>query len=118
MDRGNEANPQAFASQAVMSIQHLGLPFEKVNPNGGAIAMGHPLGATGARQIATAMAEAKREKKRIFVTSMCIGSGMVSLRVVFDNESMLMSRVWPPCLSMSSNVLSGCRRRFVASMQL
>jgi acetyl-CoA acyltransferase 1 len=62
-----------------MSIQHLGLPFEKVNPVGGAIAFGHPLGATGARQIATAMAEAKREKKRIFVTSMCIGSGMVSL---------------------------------------
>lgn len=69
---------EAFASQAVMSIQHLGLPFEKVNPVGGAIAMGHPLGATGARQVATAMAEAKREKKKIFVTSMCIGSGMVS----------------------------------------
>lgn len=65
-----------------MSIQHLGLPFEKVNPVGGAIAMGHPLGCTGARQIATAMSEAKREKKKIFVTSMCIGSGMVS-RLVF-----------------------------------
>jgi len=70
---------EAFASQAVMSVQHLQLPFEKVNPNGGAIAMGHPLGATGARQIATAMAEAKREKKKVFVTSMCIGSGMVSV---------------------------------------
>jgi acetyl-CoA acetyltransferase len=61
-----------------MSIQHLKIPFEKVNPVGGAIAMGHPLGATGARQIATGFAEAKREKKKIFVTSMCIGSGMVS----------------------------------------
>lgn len=61
-----------------MSIQHLHLPYEKVNPNGGAIAMGHPLGCTGARQVATALSEAKREKKKIFVTSMCIGSGMVS----------------------------------------
>lgn len=61
-----------------MSVQHLHLPFEIVNPNGGAIAMGHPLGCTGARQIATAFAEAKREKKKVFVTSMCIGSGMVS----------------------------------------
>ena len=40
--------------------------------------MGHPLGCTGARQIATALSEAKREKKKVFVTSMCIGSGMVS----------------------------------------
>ncbi|GFZ44584.1 acetyl-CoA C-acyltransferase [Saitozyma sp. JCM 24511] len=75
----------AFASQAVMSIQHLKIPFEKVNPVGGAIAMGHPLGATGARQIATAFAEAKREKKKIFVTSMCIGSGM-GMAAVFVNE--------------------------------
>ncbi|RSH83948.1 3-ketoacyl-CoA thiolase with broad chain length specificity [Saitozyma podzolica] len=68
-----------------MSIQHLKIPFEKVNPVGGAIAMGHPLGATGARQIATGFAEAKREKKKIFVTSMCIGSGM-GMAAVFVNE--------------------------------
>jgi len=65
-----------------MSIQHLHLPFEIVNPNGGAIAIGHPLGCTGARQIATAFSEAKREKKKVFVTSMCIGSGMVSLSLL------------------------------------
>ncbi|KAL7420354.1 3-ketoacyl-CoA thiolase with broad chain length specificity [Cryptotrichosporon argae] len=76
---------EAFASQAVMSIQHLHIPFDKVNPVGGAIAMGHPLGATGARQIATALAEAKREKKKVFVTSMCIGSGM-GMAAVFVNE--------------------------------
>ncbi|WWC90172.1 uncharacterized protein L201_005105 [Kwoniella dendrophila CBS 6074] len=76
---------EAFASQAVMSIQHLNLPFEKVNPVGGAIAMGHPLGATGARQIATGFAEAQREKKKVFVTSMCIGSGM-GMAAVFVNE--------------------------------
>lgn len=76
---------EAFASQAVMSVEHLHLPYEKVNPNGGAIAMGHPLGATGARQIATAFSEAKRENKKIFVTSMCIGSGM-GMAAVFVNE--------------------------------
>ncbi|KAG7562904.1 hypothetical protein FFLO_01594 [Filobasidium floriforme] len=76
---------EAFASQAVMSIQHIGLPYEKVNPVGGAIAFGHPLGATGARQIATAMAQAKREGSKIIVTSMCIGSGM-GMAAVFVNE--------------------------------
>ncbi|KIR50795.1 acetyl-CoA acyltransferase [Cryptococcus gattii Ru294] len=76
---------EAFASQAVMSIQHLHIPFEIVNPVGGAIAIGHPLGCTGARQIATAFFEAKREKKKIFVTSMCIGSGM-GMAAVFVNE--------------------------------
>ncbi|ORX35051.1 Thiolase, N-terminal domain-domain-containing protein [Kockovaella imperatae] len=76
---------EAFASQAVMSVQHLHIPFDKVNPVGGAIAMGHPLGCTGARQIATGFSEAKREKKKVFVTSMCIGSGM-GMAAVFVNE--------------------------------
>lgn len=76
---------EAFASQAVMSVNHLGIPIEKVNPNGGAIALGHPLGCTGARQIATGFAEAKREKKKVFVTSMCIGSGM-GMAGVFVSE--------------------------------
>ncbi|KAG8731056.1 3-ketoacyl-CoA thiolase with broad chain length specificity [Ceratobasidium sp. 423] len=76
---------EAFASQAVMSIQHLGIPFEKVNPNGGAIALGHPLGCTGARQVATAFAHAKRTKERVIVTSMCIGSGM-GMAAVFVSE--------------------------------
>ncbi|EPQ28562.1 uncharacterized protein PFL1_03866 [Pseudozyma flocculosa PF-1] len=68
---------EAFASQAVMSIEHVGLDYKKVNPVGGAIAMGHPLGCTGSRQIATALAEAKRRGgKQLIVTSMCIGSGM------------------------------------------
>jgi len=67
---------EAFASQAVMSVEHLKLDPKKVNPVGGAIAIGHPLGCTGARQIATALAEAKRENKKLIVTSMCVGSGM------------------------------------------
>lgn len=64
---------EAFASQAIMSIESVGIPYEKVNLNGGAIAFGHPLGATGARQIATALPIAKRNKSSLFVTSMCIG---------------------------------------------
>lgn len=94
-----------------MSIEHLHLPYEKVNPVGGAIAIGHPLGCTGARQIATALPEAKREKKKVFVTSMCIGSGMVS---DFDDLCglcaagiRLTNREWLRYLSTSSK---GCER--------
>ncbi|BFZ60494.1 3-ketoacyl-CoA thiolase with broad chain length specificity [Saitoella coloradoensis] len=67
---------EAFASQALYSCQVLGLPLEKVNPKGGAIAFGHPLGATGARQISTLLTELKRTGKKVGVTSMCIGTGM------------------------------------------
>jgi acetyl-CoA acyltransferase 1 len=67
---------EAFASQAVWCVKELGLPFEKVNPKGGAIAFGHPLGCTGARQVSTLFTELKRTGKKIGVTSMCIGTGM------------------------------------------
>jgi len=76
---------EAFASQAVYSVQKLGIPVDKVNPVGGAIAFGHPLGATGARQIATALSQAKRTGQKVFVTSMCVGSGM-GMAAVFVNE--------------------------------
>ncbi len=76
---------EAFASQAVFSIQHLNIPFEKVNPNGGAIAMGHPLGCTGARQVATGLNICKQTGGKLFVTSMCIGSGM-GMAAVFVSE--------------------------------
>ena len=73
--------------------------------------MGHPLGCTGARQIATGLSEAKREKKKIFVTSMCIGSGMVSAqRLVYVFARFLTNRVWLRYLSMSSKLLAGLRR--------
>lgn len=55
---------EAFASQAVYCIDKLGIPMEKVNPNGGAIALGHPLGCTGARQICTLLHELKRRGKK------------------------------------------------------
>lgn len=76
---------EAFASQAVYSVEKLKIPMDKVNPNGGAIAFGHPLGATGARQIATAYSHCKRTGAKVFVTSMCIGSGM-GMAAVFVNE--------------------------------
>jgi acetyl-CoA acyltransferase len=67
---------EAFASQALYCVRELGLPADRVNVNGGAIALGHPLGATGARQIATALHELERRKGRYAVISMCVGGGM------------------------------------------
>ena len=67
---------EAFASQAVYCVRELGLPVERVNVNGGAIAIGHPLGATGARQIATALHELERRQGRYAVITMCVGGGM------------------------------------------
>jgi acetyl-CoA acyltransferase len=67
---------EAFASQALYCIRELGLPTDRVNVNGGAIALGHPLGATGARQIATALHELERRKGRYAVLTMCVGGGM------------------------------------------
>lgn len=77
---------EAFASQALMSVKHVGLDEKKVNPLGGAIALGHPLGATGARQIATILAEAKRENKKILCTSMCVGSGMGCGSIIVNEQ--------------------------------
>jgi acetyl-CoA acyltransferase 1 len=67
---------EAFASQATWSADYLKLDYSKVNPKGGAIALGHPLGCTGARQFATLIPELKRTGGRYGVISMCIGTGM------------------------------------------
>jgi len=67
---------EAFASQCLYSAQALKIPMDKLNPKGGAIAFGHPLGVSGARQIATLLTELKRTGKKVGVTSMCVGSGM------------------------------------------
>ena len=67
---------EAFASQATYSIEKLGLDPERVNVNGGAIALGHPLGATGARCLATLIHEMHRRGGKVGICSMCIGSGM------------------------------------------
>ncbi|XP_046293169.1 3-ketoacyl-CoA thiolase A, peroxisomal isoform X2 [Marmota monax] len=68
---------EAFASQAVYCVEKLGIAPEKVNPLGGAVALGHPLGCTGARQVITLLNELKRRGKRAYgVVSMCVGTGM------------------------------------------
>jgi acetyl-CoA acyltransferase 1 len=67
---------EAFASQATYCADVLKIPKEKVNPKGGAIALGHPLGCTGARQIATLLPELKRQNQKYGLISMCIGTGM------------------------------------------
>jgi acetyl-CoA acyltransferase len=67
---------EAFASQAVYCQRELGIPDEKLNVNGGAIALGHPLGCTGAKLTATILYELKRRNARYGVVSMCIGGGM------------------------------------------
>nr|OQO27457.1 hypothetical protein B0A51_06541 [Rachicladosporium sp. CCFEE 5018] len=67
---------EAFASQAIYCVRKLGIDEEKVNPKGGAIALGHPLGATGARQLATLLPEMERRGQQLGVVSMCIGTGM------------------------------------------
>lgn len=62
---------EAFASQSLYCIRKLGLDIAKVNPNGGAIAIGHPTGATGARQVATLFGELKRSGGEMGLVSMC-----------------------------------------------
>jgi acetyl-CoA acyltransferase len=67
---------EAFASQAIYCQRELGIADAQLNPNGGAIALGHPLGATGARMTATLLHELGRRGGRFGVVSMCIGGGM------------------------------------------
>ncbi|RIB18673.1 3-oxoacyl CoA thiolase [Gigaspora rosea] len=67
---------EAFASQVVYCVKKLGIDKKKVNPKGGAIAIGHPLGCTGARQVSTLLYELRRTKKKLGVISMCVGGGM------------------------------------------
>ena len=67
---------EAFAAQALAVIRELKLPLERVNVNGGAIALGHPLGCTGAKLTATLLHEMQRQKSRYGMVTMCIGGGM------------------------------------------
>ena len=67
---------EAFACQALSVIRQVGLPRERVNVNGGAIALGHPLGATGAKLTVSILQELKRRNGRYGLVTMCIGGGM------------------------------------------
>jgi acetyl-CoA acyltransferase len=66
---------EAFGSQAVACVLELGIPWEKVNLDGGGISIGHPLGATGARITGKAAQLLKREGKRFALSTQCIGGG-------------------------------------------
>ena len=73
---------EAFASQVVAVVRELGLPRERVNPNGGALALGHPLGATGARLVGTLLRELARSGGRHGLATLCVGGGMGAAMVV------------------------------------
>jgi acetyl-CoA acyltransferase len=77
---GNEA----FAAQALAVMKQLDLDPDKFNPNGGAIALGHPLGCTGAKLTATLLRELKRRNERYGIVTMCVGGGMGAAGI-FEN---------------------------------
>ena len=76
---------EAFASMAVYCRDELKIDWNKLNARGGAIALGHPFGCTGIRQIVTGLSECRRRRVRLLVTSMCLGTGM-GMAGLFVNE--------------------------------
>ena len=77
---------EAFAAQVIPCIRELGLPDDRTNPNGGAIAIGHPIGASGARLAGTLLRELERRQGRYGIATMCIGVGQ-GLATLFERES-------------------------------
>jgi acetyl-CoA acyltransferase len=73
---------EAFAAQSLAVIHELGLDEEKVNVNGGAIALGHPLGCTGAKLTVQILNELHRQDKQFGLVTMCIGGGMGAAGVI------------------------------------
>ena len=67
---------EAFAAQALAVIQQAGLATDIINVNGGAIALGHPLGCTGAKLAVTILSEMERRETRYGIVTMCVGGGM------------------------------------------
>ncbi len=67
---------EAFSAQVIPSVKELGIPLENVNVNGGSLAIGHPLGATGARLVLTVAKELRRSNTRYALATQCIGAGM------------------------------------------
>lgn len=78
---------EAFASMACYCRDVLKIDWQKMNVRGGAIALGHPLGCTGARQIVTGLSEARRQKVKVLLTTMCIGTGQ-GMAGIFINEQL------------------------------
>jgi acetyl-CoA acetyltransferase len=75
---------EAFASQSLACIRQLELDPAKVNPNGGAIAIGHPLGATGARLVTTLVHELRRRGGKYGLATLCVGVGQ-GLATIIEN---------------------------------
>ena len=73
---------EAFAAQVVACERELGIPRERVNPAGGAIALGHPLGSSGSRMLMTLMGHLERTGGRFGVASLCIGVGQGAAMVI------------------------------------
>jgi acetyl-CoA acyltransferase len=73
---------EAFAAQSLAVIKEAGLDPAKINPNGGAVALGHPLGCTGAKLTATILRELKRRNARYGLVTMCVGGGMGAAGIV------------------------------------
>ncbi len=73
---------EAFAAQALSVIKEAGLDINKINPNGGAVALGHPLGCTGAKLTATIIRELKRTNGKYGIVTMCIGGGMGAAGII------------------------------------
>ncbi len=73
---------EAFAAQSLSVIKEAGLDPAKINPNGGAIALGHPLGCTGAKLTATIIRELKRRNGRYGIVTMCVGGGMGAAGII------------------------------------
>lgn len=73
---------EAFAAQALSVIKEAGLDLSKINPNGGAIALGHPLGCTGAKLTASIIRELKRRNGKYGIVTMCVGGGMGAAGII------------------------------------
>lgn len=76
-----EAN-EAFAAQVVAATRELKIPAEKTNVNGGAIAIGHPVGASGARILTTLIYEMIKQDKKLGLATLCIGGGMGTALII------------------------------------
>ena len=73
---------EAFASVVLLFLKKLEIPHDKINVNGGAIAMGHPLGATGAMILGTVLDELERRDQATALVSLCIGAGMGTATII------------------------------------
>ena len=75
---------EAFASQVLYCRDTLGIPMDRLNPNGGSIAIGHPFGMTGSRLVGTLAGEMRRRGARYGVVTMCVGGGQ-GAATIFEN---------------------------------